>query len=329
MDTQPKLVAHADWSVASAKRWLALAALQTGAYQAQPPQPVGDPQTLLSRLRAQAGPEGAVLLGVDFPMGLPLAYAERAGVDDFTALLPQLGQGEWRDFYNVAERREEISLHRPFYPLRPGGARQSILVQALGLLSAPALLRRCDCQQPDRPAAAPLFWTIGAQQVGKAAISGWRDLLAPGLARGDLALWPFDGPLADLLRSGRIVVAETYPAECYRHLGLSFSQPRRGGKTGKRVQMERAGNAQAFLRWASDAGVDLQSGLSAAIGDGFGASGNGEDRFDTVVGLLGLINIVLGRRPPGDPTDLAIRHIEGWILGQIENKEKDGQNELH
>lgn len=290
---------------------------------------MGDPLTLLSRLRAQAGPDSAVLLGVDFPLGLPLAYAERAGVDDFAALLPQLGQGEWRDFYRVAEQPAEISLRRPFYPLRPGGARQSHLVQALGLPTAAALRRRCDRQQPHRPAAAPLFWTIGAQQVGKAAISGWRDLLGPGLARGDLALWPFDGPLADLMPSGRIVVAETYPAECYRHLGVRFSQPRAGALSGKRVQGARAAQAQTLLDWACQTGVDIDPALRVAIEDGFGATVDGEDRFDAVVGLFGLLNIVLGRRPSGDPTDPAIGRIEGWILGQIENKEDDRQNEHH
>lgn len=327
MEIKPALVAHADWSVAPGKRWLALATWQAGAYRARPPQPVGDPLTLLRRLRAQAGPDGAVLLGVDFPLGLPLAYAKRAGVDDFAALLPQLGQGRWRDFYRVAQRPDEISLHRPFYPARPGGARQSALVQALGLPSAAALRRRCDRQQPDRRAAAPLFWTIGAQQVGKAAISGWRDLLAPGRARGDLALWPFDGPLADLLQSGRIVVAETYPAECYQHLGVRFSRPRRGGKTGKRVQTERADNAQALLRWAGDVAIDLQPGLRAAIVDGFGAGSDGEDRFDAVVGLFGLLDVVLGRRPAGDPTDPATRRVEGWILGQLEAREREEQDE--
>jgi hypothetical protein len=54
MNTRPTIVAHADWSVAPAKRWLVLAALDAGAYRAQAPQPAGDPQTLLNRLRAQA-----------------------------------------------------------------------------------------------------------------------------------------------------------------------------------------------------------------------------------------------------------------------------------
>lgn len=327
MDVLPRLVAHADWSVTPAKRWLALAMLEAGAYRAQPPQPVGDPLALLNWLRAQAGPDGAVLLGVDFPLGLPWAYAERVGVAGFAELLPQLGRDKWQDFYQVCQRRDEITLQRPFYPFRPGGARQSHLVQALGLPSSDALRRRCDQRQPHRPAAAPLFWTIGAQQVGKATISGWRDLLAPALAasNGELALWPFHGALAELLRPGRTVIAETYPAECYRHLGVCFSQPRRGAATGKRVQAERAANAQTLLDWAGQAGVELEPALHAAIEHGFGASATGEDPFDAVVGLFGLLNVALGRRSPGEPTEGKIRHIEGWILGQLENREDSNE----
>jgi hypothetical protein len=325
MEIKTALVAHADWSVAPAKRWLALAALEAGAYRAQPPQPVGDPQTLLSRLRAQAGPDGAVLLGVDLPIGLPLAHARQAGVEDFVAWLPRLGQGVWRDFYRVAESHEEISLHRPFYPYRPGGTKQAHLLQALNVATVDDLRRRCDkAQSGGRQAAAALFWTMGAQQVGKAAISGWRDLLAPGLARGEIHLWPFQGALAELLQPRHTVVAETYPAECYRHIGVSFSAPRQGARSGKRVQEERARNREALLQWANTAGVDLAPQLRAEIADGFGDSRNGEDRFDAVVGLFGLLNIVLGRWPAGDPTDPAIRRVEGWILGQLENKEKDG-----
>lgn len=327
MDTQPKLVAHADWSVAPAKRWLALAALQAGAYRAQPSQPVGDPQTLLSRLRALAGPDGAVLLGVDLPIGLPLAYARQVGVDDFVTWLPRLGQGVWRDFHRVAEGRDEISLHRPFYPHRPGGTKQAYLLQALNVATIDDLRRRCDRAHSDRRAAAALFWTMGAQQVGKAALHAWQHLLTPGLASSEVSLWPFQGALAELLQPGRIVVAETYPAECYRHLGVRFSSPQSGVPAGKRVQAARAAQAQRLLDRAGQAGVELDPGLRAAIVDGFGANSDGEDRFDAIVGLFGLLSVVWGRQPAGDPTDPAIRRVEGWILGQLENREKDKQNE--
>lgn len=46
-----------------------------------------------------------------------------------------------------------------------------------------------------------------------------------------------------------------------------------------------------------------------------GAGKDGEDRFDAVVGLLGMLDVVLGNRRPGEPEDDTTR-IEGWILGQ-------------
>ncbi|MDW8317992.1 MAG: hypothetical protein RMN53_09140 [Anaerolineae bacterium] len=310
------LIAHADWSAAPAKRWLALALPKGQGWTAQPPQPVGELDTLLSRLLHLAGPDTAVLLGVDFPIGLPQAYAHRVGADDFVALLPQLGRGEWADFYAVAEAPEQISLRRPFYPKRPGAARRQHLVDALGLPSAEALLRRCDRAQPDRPAAAPLFWTLGAQQVGKAAIAGWRDLLGPALRRGSppVALWPFHGPLAELVQPGRVVVAEAYPRNGYRRLGVRFDRALGGGKGS---QAQRRANGAALLAWAAAAGVDLAEPLVAAIRDGFGADAAGEDRFDAVVGLCGLVEVVAGRCPTGEPDDPAVRRIEGWILGQV------------
>ncbi len=305
---RPALVAHADWSAHPGKRWLAAARQRPdGGYTAGAPRLAGDPGTLAARLLAAADGE-AVLLGLDLPVGLPAAYARRAGVDDFPALLPQLGKGDWADFYHPAERPEDISLHRPFYPARPGGARRQHLLDGLGL-AVDDLLRRCDRRTPQRPAAAALFWTLGPQQVGKAAIAGWRDLLAPGLTSGRLALWPFAGRLEDALRPGRVLAAETYPAECGRHLDIRL-------QGGKRSPETRRAAGPALLSWARAAGVLLEPALAGQITDGFGGGLDGEDRFDAVVGLFGMLNVVAGRRAPGEPDDPHIRHIEGWIFGQ-------------
>jgi len=62
----------------------------------------------------------------------------------------------------------------------------------------------------------------------------------------------------------------------------------------------------------------LAPALRAELRQGFGASADGEDRFDAVVGLFGMLNVVLGRRPPGDATDDTSSKIEGWILGQVD-----------
>ena len=52
------------------------------------------------------------------------------------------------------------------------------------------------------------------------------------------------------------------------------------------------------------------------VPDGFGADAPGEDRFDSVIGLLGLIGVLEGIRPDYVPEDPWIRRWEGWVLGQ-------------
>lgn len=309
----PALVAHADWGSTPAKRWLAVANREGERWRAREPTPVAAPDRLLAALASEAGPRGGVLAGFDFPIGLPLAYARLARVRAFRTLLPSLGGS----FFEVAERPEEISILRPFYPARPGGTSQGHLARGLGVASMDELLRVCDRATPLRRAACPIFWTLGAQQVGKAAISGWRDALIPALRAGlDLALWPFEGSLAELLAPGRIVVAETYPAEYYGHLGIELAPVADGGPRGKRVQAVRAAQAPRILACAQSLGVELAPGLRAAVEDGFGAKADGEDRFDATVSLLAMLGVVQGRRGAGEPADPEIRKVEGWILGQ-------------
>src|SRR5262249_57535606 len=70
--------------------------------------------------------------------------------------------------------------------------------------------------------AGPIFWLVGPRQVGRSAACIWRELITPRLA--NVALWPFDGPLADLLAAGQPVIAEMYPAFLLRTLGLTVSR---------------------------------------------------------------------------------------------------------
>lgn len=296
---------------------MARAALRNGQYVAHAPEPVGDASTLIHRLRLYAAADTTILLGFDFPIGLPLSYAERMGVKEFLALLPEFGSGEWSDFYDVAERAEQISLRRPFYPKRPSHTRLHHLLDTLDVESVDHLLRRCDKAHAGRQAAAPIFWTMGAKQVGKAAISGWRDVLAPALRSPvlDVAVWPFDGTLDELLRQRHSVIAETYPAEFYRHLGLDVRS--------KRDRADRQANAPALLRWADEINVALSPEMRSAIEDGFGSLSDGDDQFDATVGLFGMLNVVLGRRSPGEPEDSTICRIEGWMLGRSSDSNND------
>ena len=331
----PTVIAHADWGVNPDKRWMAVARREGNAgYRVMGVNPVSESVPFFRHLRTLAVEPGPVLVGFDFPIGVPRHYAELAGIDDFLSWLSELGKGAWVDFYRAAESPEQISLERPFYP-QAGNAKagqlripvkQAHLLTALQADQVDQLRRLCEKATPQRRAACPLFWTVGAQQVGKAALSGWKEILAPGLADPTIQLkvWPFSGRLVDLLVDDQAVMVETYPAEFYHQLGIRFTRPRRGAKSGKRVQSERAANATALLSCLSELGHTLEADVRAEIEDGFGSSADGEDRFDALVGLLGMLKTVRQLEVFPEPEDQELRYIEGWIFGQALTPAKCG-----
>lgn len=305
------VVAHCDWSMDRKKRWMAVAIRDGMRWQVHPPELVGDTLSLIDRMKARSVAEGALLLGFDFPIGLPMAYARATELGSFREALASFGSGIWSDWYSVADHRSRISLHRPFYPARPGGTQRAHLFDALGVTDPHALLRLCESASPDRQAACMLFWTLGGNQVGKGAITGWREMIVPRL--DDIGLWPFDGRLADLLDTTPCVIAETYPGDVYRQLGMP-----RGGWS-KRRQVDRQRIAKMMIPWLL-ARPDLDArALLPMIEDGFGADKAGEDRFDAVVGLFGMLDVVDGRRDEGVPDIDGVRRWEGWILGHHRN----------
>lgn len=270
---------------------------------------MGDVTTFLRRLQAQA--TGApVALGLDVPLGLPRAYAARRDDGDFVRFLKRTAG--WPDFYRVCERLEEIGPARPFYPARGvAGMTRASHAEALGLTGGGAALSRaCDRATSERPAGAPVFWTLGANQSGKAAIAAWRDMLVPALAAGDdVRLWPFAGPFRSLLAPGAVAIAETYPAEALRHLGLRL-------KGSKRRQADRARLAVPLAEAMQRLGVVPDAGMAAAVQDGFGGSATGEDAFDCTLGVLCVLNVLLGNRADTAPADPWLHRWEGWVLGQ-------------
>ena len=291
------------------KRWMAVAG--TGGLRVEP---VGDVSTLLARLRTEAAGR-AVALGVDFPIGVPRGYAALhcGAAADFPAFLRGIGP----DFMRVCTTLDEVSAARPFYPMRGvhGMTRMSHAL-ALGLPDAAGLSRACDRATMDRPAGAPLFWTLGANQTGKAALSAWRDLLLPAL--DDAALWPFDGPLLELLRPGRVAIAETYPAEAMRQLGVQMAGS-------KRRQADRLA-LTGPLRMAMDRlGVVPDVVLQGLLASGFGADAAGEDRFDCVLGVLCVLQVLAGQRTDAAPANPWIQRWEGWVLGQAASPSPPGR----
>ncbi len=250
-------------------------------------------------------------LGADVPLGLPRDYVARhvGDVSRFPDFLRGLAGRP--DFFLVCAALEEVGPERPFYP-RHGvaGMRRAAHAEALGLAGAASLSRLCDRATATRPAGAPLFWTLGANQSGKAAISAWRDLLLPALAEAEPpSLWPFDGNFRALLRPGGIALAETYPAEALRHLGLRLAGS-------KRRHADRVGLAAPLAAAMARLRAVPDPALAATLADGFGRDVAGEDRLDCVLGLLCVLNVLAGDRPDTAPADPWIRDWEGWVLGQ-------------
>lgn len=303
------IAAHADWSADARKRWVTIArrgGLSGGGWRAEAPRPVGDPAALVAALLTEGGP---VTLGLDLPLGLPRDYAAARPEADFPDFLRGLAARP--EFFAVSPTLETVGPARPFYPARGvRGMTRAAHAAALGLSGAAGLSRLCDRATAERPAGAPVFWTLGANQSGKAAIAAWRGWLAPALAAGaPIRLWPFAGGLHALLAPGVAVVAEVYPAEALRHCGLRLAGS-------KRAQAARRGLA-AGLRAAMAARQVVPSpALAAMVADGFGADAAGEDRFDSLIGLLGLIGVLDGARPDFVPDDPWVRRWEGWVLGQ-------------
>ena len=308
------LVVHADWGTSASKRWRATARWDGHRYCIDAPRPVGALPDFVTALLLSE-PSRGVLIGLDFPIGIPKAYAAKIQVSDFVAFLGCLGRPPYERFFDVAKEEHEISVRRPFYPYRPGGTSQGQLLSALGLSTVDDLLRQCERASAERGRASPLFWTLGAKQVGKAAICGWRDVICPSLRslREGVALWPFEGRLAALLASRRCVVAETYPAEACVQLGMS--SPGRGWS--KAVQSDRVAKGKTIVSRAEERNIVFSSSLRCILSEGFGSGGEGEDQFDAVVGLVAMLLVVLGHRTDGVPEQPTVRNIEGWILGQV------------
>jgi len=302
------IAAHADWSIDPRKRWVCIARRGAAGWRVEAPRPVGEPAALAAALLAEGGPAA---LGLDLPLGLPRGFAAARPEADFPAFLAaRAGDAA---FFEVNAGLETVGAARPFYPARPArGMTRAAHAAALGLGGAAGLNRLCDRATALRPAGAPLFWTLGANQSGKAAISAWRDWLAPALAAGaPYALWPFHGPLAALLAPGRLALAEVYPAEALRQLGLRLSGS-------KRRHAARVALAPALLAAMRALGAEPVEAMRAAAASGFGADAAGEDRLDCTLGLLALVAVLDGARPDFIPDDPWVRRWEGWVLGQAE-----------
>lgn len=296
---------HSDWSVLPAKRWTAVARPSQGGWLIESLAPTPPSGQFLDDCFKQGT---RTLAGFDFPIGLPKAYTETTGLD-FLDLLSNPCSARAHRFFAPAETLFEISPAQPFYRTHPAGGRHRDLYERLGCASFDELLRECDKATESRLRAESIFWTVGAKQVGKAALCGWREILIPARRRG-ARLWPFDGPLA-ALDSDTLTIAEAYPAEASRHVGIK-------GAIGKRSQQGRRAGGHILHEWASRHRVRFDPEIEQRMRNGFGARGDGEDAFDALAGLCGMIEVVDGRRAEMPADSIASGKTEGWILGQTD-----------
>ena len=310
---RPRSIAHADWGTDGPKRAVAAAERRGDGYLAHAPEVVASEGALVDRMGVGSD-AGGTLLGFDFPIGLPRAFASRVGCSSFSEWFRALDPES--EFFQVANSVEDTSLARPFFPVSIRTKSPGIKNRwrsALGL-TGEELLRACELSHGSRRAASELFWTLGPAAVGKATLNGWSTAIHPALSETDrsYAIWPFDGTLADLLAANDAVIVETYPAEAYGLLGLRMGSP----GTSKTSQASRRAEAPRLLQWCAEHDVELDRRLQHEIEDGFGPRKSGEDPFDAVVGLLGMIETLsLGGEPPL-PGDQAVRDVEGWMFGR-------------
>ncbi len=315
---KPAVIAHCDWSINPEKRWMAVAVRENDRWTISLSEEVGDVGSLIKRLESRASEAGPLFLGFDFPIGLPATYGKRTGKKGFKEAVRALGGTGWENWFEVCETASEVSVERPFYPNAPGKAgerRQRHLFDGLEVPNVDGLRRKCELRTPDRPPACMPFWTLGPNQVGKAAIAGWREFIKPNLDQ--ISLWPFDGRLSDLFSHPGIIVAETYPGDVYLQIELPEKHT-----WNKKTPEGRRATAPKLNYWLKNRKVSPKNGLTEEIDAGFGSDNTGEDRFDALVGLFGMIDVADGQLFEGAPNDPEITTWEGSMLGLFSQQSK-------
>ena len=313
------MLVHSDWSVHSKKRWSAIAEKIEDKWQITEIKHINKIQDCLLKNASQNGK--SILAGFDFPIGIPNFWYELAGINDFIGFLDDVSSEKddslkFQHFFEVADNISDVSYARPFYPnsaTKKGEKKKQDLLDRFKLCNADNLLRECERAVPNRLAASPLFWTIGAKQVGKAALSGWKEVIIPLYVEGAL-LWPFQD-IKPKEASFNLILVETYPAEYYNFIEEDLMKRR-----SKRRQADRKDVGQKILTWLKQRKIKIEDKAKQQICDGFGATSDGEDRFDAIVGLCAMLEVVLGNKqaiPNEKLSACNARNLkkEGWIFG--------------
>jgi hypothetical protein len=330
----PSMIIHCDWSVDPNKQCLVVAQRSaTGFYEVRGPQSVGgmtskkgnkQSHSPLLDLIAEssstaAGNAGGLWLGFDFPIGVPSGWAEKAGFRNFRDVLKRLSNDSAKMF-EPCTTFNDASADRPFVENLRGEGIQAKWACRIGFpmqdRKLVGLKRVCEVE-----GGQSLFWLVGANQVGKAALNGWRNILLPLLGIGNengpgnlpepsaIKLYPHDlAPnFAFQSDANSVVIFETYPAIAWKMLCKRETYR-------KTSTSDRKSIGSRIIEWADQLNASLVDGLRAEIESGFDCK-NGDDRMDALIGALHMIEVAQSGQLSTPTTGVNLR-LEGWILGR-------------
>lgn len=267
---------------------------------------------------------GSALATFDAPIGVPISYWQKLrqissfpdGVGSFPAWLPEALKTP--RYFDNARSPWDWRIEQPFFAIAPGAGGRRVWEDTLKRAGV-ATLRRAD----ELTRAKPVFVTSGIPgTAGSGARELWKELGhmlgAPdavdrakdpvGSTGADFTIWPFDGPLDELLATNTVVVGEIYPRVAY---ALTLSREDAGARTPLQIAKTRRDVRQAALAdlqshpWRSEYAVRLND-LDAAT--------NNEDCFDALFTATGLLRCALEGTLLA-PDGLIDPVAEGGILG--------------
>lgn len=251
--------------------------------------------------------EGSVLVGVDVVLGVPRSYWKLVLADsrygqptDFVDWLSGLsGNSGFFDPKTRAKKHQQWRVDRPWFHVPPaseGGLKSFTGKADDGLLRS--------IEQATK--AKPAFAVSGIPGVvGYGTRDFWRELVPRLESHRNFAVWPFEGGLADLLGTNRIVLAETYPGLAYAAALVEELPTGRFivGKTGHEPRNEMC-NRLSEAAWVKTYG--------AKIGDLDRARAN-EDDFDALFTAAAVLRCALEHVPLTTPD--RVDHVaEGAML---------------
>lgn len=254
---------------------------------------------LLEYAASLAGP---VLIAIDAAIGFPQAAWRRlvaAGItreDNFPGFL--LGPSLPKGFFEPVSRSEDWSPRHPFVRLPAGrGSRRAFETAAGG-----GFYRRIDLAL----GAQPIFVASGIPgTVGSGTRALWQEMIAFGREPA-IRIWPFHGPLEDLLRGDQPVLAEIYPKACY---GIALAD--RLPAIMRRLSKTAAGTRTAAISELREAAWVGRERIVLADLD---AAADCEDNFDALLSAAALLRLFL-EDSLGDMPAAAEARVEGGVLG--------------